>query len=815
PFRQYWQRSDGKIERVHDELYASEAFNKAYEDLQRQEPEPGCTLERVVCGLMFWSDSTHLANFGDASLWPLYMYFGNLSKYVRCKPSTSACHHIAYIPKLPDTFHDFFVRHKKEPPTGDILTHCRRELMHAVWRYLLDEDFLMAYKHGIVIKCADGIIRRVYPRIFTYSADYPEKVLLATIRNLGTCGCPRCTIPKDLFEEMGMVRDDARRTKQARCDDHVYRSKMNRACELVNNEGYGVKSVAVENILSKDSYVPTKNAFSEKLSDLGFNLFTMLVVDLMHEFELGVWKATFMHLIRMLISVGGNVVQEFNSRYRQVPSFGRSTVRKFHTNVSSLKKLAARDYEDILQCAIPVFESLLPDPQHDKCIAELLFTLAEWHANAKLRMHTDSTLDILRSVTHTLGSKLRSLVKNICPSYDTKELPSEVTKRGRRLSRKRAQGQARQARQNERTAEASGSKPKLLNLATYKLHALGDYVWHILMFGTTDSYSTQIGELQHRRVKRFYARTNKHRTTRQIARLNERERALRGTGVGRKPSPTRKLNKYTKAELSVRARMQNRVHDLLFIPPEAHHFISESRNNPVHLSNWLHTKESKADAALKNHLLHRLRKPGQADDGTEYTSHDRSELTIKNDRIYRQRTFRVNYTTYDVRRDQDSMNPNRHADILMLSHDVDPSTGVSLSGHPFTYARILDIFQVPVVQWRPGTTPTENTIPVLFVRWYELDTHWRAGFQQKRLPRVRFLRADNPAAYGFVDPDEVIRGAHLIPAFAHGRTSDYLESGDSIARLDGDQDDWRFYYVNWFVDRDMYMRYRGGGIGHI
>ncbi|KAI0069724.1 hypothetical protein K474DRAFT_1713979 [Panus rudis PR-1116 ss-1] len=594
---------------------------------------------------------------------------------------------------------------------------------------------------------------------------------------------------------------------------------MNRACELVNNEGYGVKSVAVENILSKESYVPTKNAFSEKLSDFGFNLFTMLVVDLMHEFELGVWKAIFMHLIRILISVGGNVVQEFNSRYRQVPAFGRSTICKFHNNVSSLKKLAARDYEDILQESI-FFENLLPDMQHDKLLSELLFTLAEWHANAKLRMHTDTTLDILRSVTQTLGSQLRSLVKNICPSYDTKELPSEVTKRGRRLSRKRAQGQARQVRQNEPAAR--GPKRKLLNLATYKLHALGDYVWHIFTFSTTDSYSTQIGELQHRRVKRFYARTNKHRSTRQIARLNERERALRGLGVGQKLSPARKLNKYTKAELSVRAHMHNRAHDLPVIPPEAHHFISESRNHPVHLSNWLHATQSKTDAALKdfrinlkNHLLHRLRKPGQADDGTEYTPQDRSELTIKNDRIYRQHTFRVNYTTYDIRRDQDSMNPNRRADVLMLSHDVDPSTGVSLSGHPFTYARILDIFQVPVVQWRPGTTPTEYTIPVLFVRRYELDARWRAGFQQKRLPRVKFLSADNPAAFGFADPDEVIRGAHLIPAFAHGRTSDYLQPGKSVARLDGKQDDWRFYYVNWFVDRDMYMRYRGGSIGHI
>jgi hypothetical protein len=36
-------------------------------------------------------------------------------------------------------------------------------------------------------------------------------------------------------------------------------------------------------------------------------------------------------------------------RFRQVPTFGRSTIRRFSANVSEMKKLAARNYEDILQ----------------------------------------------------------------------------------------------------------------------------------------------------------------------------------------------------------------------------------------------------------------------------------------------------------------------------------------------------------------------------------------------------------------------------------------------------------------------------------
>lgn len=40
----------------------------------------------------------------------------------------------------------------------------------------------------------------------------------------------------------------------------------------------------------------------------------MLVVDLLHEFELGVWKAVFTHLLRMLESVKENKLRELDRR---------------------------------------------------------------------------------------------------------------------------------------------------------------------------------------------------------------------------------------------------------------------------------------------------------------------------------------------------------------------------------------------------------------------------------------------------------------------------------------------------------------------
>jgi hypothetical protein len=36
-------------------------------------------------------------------------------------------------------------------------------------------------------------------------------------------------------------------------------------------------------------------------------------------------------------------------RYRQIPTFGGATIRRFSQNASGMKKLAARDFEDLLQ----------------------------------------------------------------------------------------------------------------------------------------------------------------------------------------------------------------------------------------------------------------------------------------------------------------------------------------------------------------------------------------------------------------------------------------------------------------------------------
>lgn len=101
PYELTWSPHLGSYQiPVHGELYTSPAFIEAHRDLQDQAGELGCNLQRVVVAMMFWSDATHLTSFGNAKLWPLYLFFGNESKYRRSRPSYNLCSHVAYFKEV-------------------------------------------------------------------------------------------------------------------------------------------------------------------------------------------------------------------------------------------------------------------------------------------------------------------------------------------------------------------------------------------------------------------------------------------------------------------------------------------------------------------------------------------------------------------------------------------------------------------------------------------------------------------------------------------------------------------------------------------
>jgi len=102
PFQEMWQPSDNTPPvRLYGEAYTSDEMISAYKEVQNIPPHPDHpNAENIILELAPYSDTTMLAQFGTAFLWPVYIYFANLSKYIRCQPSSHAAHHTAYFPSV-------------------------------------------------------------------------------------------------------------------------------------------------------------------------------------------------------------------------------------------------------------------------------------------------------------------------------------------------------------------------------------------------------------------------------------------------------------------------------------------------------------------------------------------------------------------------------------------------------------------------------------------------------------------------------------------------------------------------------------------
>lgn len=133
---------------------------------------------------------------------------------------------------------------------------------------------------------------------------------------------------------------------------------------------------------------------------------------------------------------------------------------------------------------------------------------------------------------------------------------------------------------------------------------------------------------------------------------------------------------------------------------------------------------------------------------------------------------------------------------MVLSHEDDEA-----NGHPYWYARIIGIFHA-LVYYRDPTANSLSYDPVqvdfAWVRWFGRDLSHCSGWKVKRLHRLGFIPSEDPGAFGFIDPTHIIRGIHLIPAFTHGHTSEYMSP--SITRHPNDNnEDWTYFYLNMWV----------------
>jgi hypothetical protein len=312
-----------------------------------------------------------------------------------------------------------------------------------------------------------------------------------------------------------------------------------------------------------------------------------------------------------------------------------------------------------MQCAIPAFDGLLPEP-HNKRLLKLLFDLAHWHGLAKLRMHTDVTLGILSQVTTSLGNSFRDFQEKTCATFQTRELERERAARERLRDKsngrprfttsshstgesmavavhRTGQGLAGASREGagesvnaadhstgptpasapstgtgesanatnpsseqEPPARKGTRKQKHLSLNTYTYHALGDYVKTISHLGTTDSYSTQ--SVSFRKLTLFFGLLTNGGHQGELEHRTSKARFSRTSGR----SIPLQLSRMERRQRHIRAIREKLHRPLSQTGPDAEdavnnpqmrYNIGKTQNAPVHVPTFL--QKNAGDPATK------------------------------------------------------------------------------------------------------------------------------------------------------------------------------------------------------------------------
>jgi len=175
-------------------------------------------------------------------------------------------------------------------------------------------------------------------------------------------------------------------------------------------------------------------------------------------------------------------------------------------------------------------------------------------------------------------------------------------------------------------------------------------------------------------------------------------------------------------------------------------------------------------------------------DGNEHAFSDEEQdsITFVGNCMYMHDVIRINYTTYDLRCAQDSINMQTHPYLMTLGHKDEEGA----KWHPYWYAKVLGIFHVNVR--RSGFMETER-MEFLWVHWFGCNTDHKGGFETRRLHRIGLMDSEDPTSYEFLNPSDVLRSVHLITAFSPNQENQQAvdSDDDAIPQV--------HYYVSMYV----------------
>ena len=217
-----------------------------------------------------------------------------------------------------------------------------------------------AGSEGVEITCGDGLMRKFYPILAAYVADYPEQCLVACCMENR---CPKCVAkPEERGEYVDSLYRDPRTTLEV-LEEH------RRGGDPVKYDQYGIRAV----------YEP----FWKDLPHS--NVFQSFTPDLLHQLHKGVFKD---HLVKWCTAVMGEA--EVDARFKAMCSF--PGLRHFKKGVSFVTQWTGTEHKEMER----VFLGVLAGGVNSKVLT-VARSLLDFIYLSQYNLHTSKTLENLEN----------------------------------------------------------------------------------------------------------------------------------------------------------------------------------------------------------------------------------------------------------------------------------------------------------------------------------------------------------------------------------------------------------------------------------
>ncbi|KAG8722468.1 hypothetical protein FRC09_006235 [Ceratobasidium sp. 395] len=266
----------------------------------------------TIAPLIIATDQTTLSIMcGGQKVYPVYVTPANITKSTRRKPSKRAMALLGYLPV--DAFEDVEDDEERRRLKAD-LVHRSLEIMLAPLKE--------ASENGVDMWCPDRRLRRVYPMVAAYTADWPEQ-------NLQSCtsegSCPVCSTD---WADRGSNEDPAPMRDREETIDAILSYFLYKHRGALN-----------------DLHLKPVWPWWGDLPDV--NLAECFTPDLLHQLYQGVFKT---HVVRWLKHfVGADLLDE---RFRAMPI--SAGMRHFSKGITGVHQWTGRESKQMVSQILPV-----------------------------------------------------------------------------------------------------------------------------------------------------------------------------------------------------------------------------------------------------------------------------------------------------------------------------------------------------------------------------------------------------------------------------------------------------------------------------